>query len=131
MGSAAEHPRLERAGEMQAAGDAREDQREIGGAEAGFGEDRVGGGALADGGGEFAAVVDQLADQGEQAAAAAGLGRWGWDWGFGHGGHEHNKNTSGPRMSRIYSAGSGVAALYPRARPMDCPDQLPGTRVHR
>jgi hypothetical protein len=85
---------------MQAAGDAREDQREIGGAEAGFGEDRVGGGALADGGGEFAAVVDQLADQGEQAAAAAGLGRWGWDWGFGHGGHEHNKNTSGPRMSR-------------------------------
>ena len=68
---------------------------QIGGAEAGFGEDGVGGGALADGGGEFAAVVDQLADQAEQAAAAAGLG--GRGWGFGRGGHERNKNTSGRR----------------------------------
>jgi hypothetical protein len=92
---------------MQAAGDAREDQREIGGAEAGFGEDRVGGSALADGGGEFAAVFDQLADQGEQAAATAGLR----SWGFG-------RTRAGRGCQGIYSAGSGVAAPYPRARPV-------------
>ena len=86
MGSALEYSRLERIGEEQAMGDAREDQREIGGAEAGLGEDGLGGGALADGGDELAAEVDQLADQGEQTAAAAGLG--GWVWGFGRCGHE-------------------------------------------
>jgi hypothetical protein len=59
---------------MQAAGDAREDQRDVGGAEARSGEDGIGGDALADRRDEFLAVVDQLADEGEQAAGAAGLG---------------------------------------------------------
>ena len=58
---------------MQAAGDAREDQRDVGGAEADVYGGGVGGGARADRGGEFLAVVDQLADKGEQAAGAAGL----------------------------------------------------------
>ena len=73
-GGAAEHSRLKRLGEVQAAGDAREDHRKIGGAEAGSGEDGIGGDALADRGCECRAVVDQLADEGEQAAGAAGLG---------------------------------------------------------
>jgi hypothetical protein len=72
-GGAAEHSRLKRLGEVQAAGDAREDHRKIGGAEARSGEDGIGGDALADRGCECRAVVDQLADEGEQAAGAAGL----------------------------------------------------------
>jgi hypothetical protein len=56
LGSAAEYSRLERFGEEQAAGDAREDHCEIDGVETGFNEVGVGGGALADGGGEFAAA---------------------------------------------------------------------------
>jgi len=55
VGSALEYSRLERIGEEQAMGDAREDQREIGGAEADLREDGLGGGVLADGGGDFAA----------------------------------------------------------------------------
>jgi hypothetical protein len=78
-----EHSRLERFGEEQAACNASEDQREIGGAEADRCKQRLGDGALPDGGGDFAAVADQLADQVEQTAAAAGLG--GWGWGFGRG----------------------------------------------
>ena len=69
---------------MQAAGDAREDQRDVGGAEANFYGEGVGEGAPADRGGQFLAVVDQLADDGEQAPGAAGFrcfgGRWGGGW---------------------------------------------------
>ena len=86
-GGAAEHSRLKRLGEVQAADDAREDHRKIGSAEAGSGEDGIGGDALADRGCECRAVVDQLADEGEQAAGAAGLrlGPGGWLWGGGCG----------------------------------------------
>ena len=79
-GGAAEHARFKRLGEAQAAGDAREDHRKIGGAEAGSGEAGIGGDALADRGCECRAVVDQLADEGEQAAGATGLrvGLGGW-----------------------------------------------------
>jgi hypothetical protein len=72
----AEEPRFERIGAVQAAGDAREDQRHIGGAEAATDDDGVGEGAAADCGGEFAAVVDQLSDEAEQVGRAAGLGGW-------------------------------------------------------
>ena len=47
-GGAAEHSCFKCLGEVQAAGDAREDHRKIGGAEAGSGEDGIGGDALAD-----------------------------------------------------------------------------------
>src|SRR5271166_1862412 len=100
-GGGPEHPRFERVGELQAAGDAREDQREIGGAEAALGEGGVGGDAPADRGDEFAAVVDQLADQAEQTEATAGFG--GQGWGFGRGGHERNKNTRGGGCQGKYS----------------------------
>jgi hypothetical protein len=80
---------------VQAAGDARENHRKIGGAEAGSGEDGIGGDALADRRDECRAVVDQLADEGEQAAGAAGLGveLGGWLWGGGCSWHQRNKNT--------------------------------------
>ena len=60
-------------GATQAAGDAGEDGGEVGGAE-GFGEEGEawGGGALLDRGGELLAVVDQFADDAEDAAEAAG-----------------------------------------------------------
>jgi hypothetical protein len=72
---------------VQAAGDARQDHRKVGGAEAGCGEDGIGGDALADRRDECRAVVDQLADEGEQAAGAAGLrvGLGSWLWGGGCG----------------------------------------------
>ena len=82
----AEEPRLERVGAVQAAGDACEDQRDIGGAEAAADGGGVGEGAAADRGGEFAAVVDELADEAEQVGRAAGLG--GWIRGVGRGGHD-------------------------------------------
>ena len=73
-GGVAEKPGLERVGAMQAAGDAREDQRDLGGAEAG-----------GDGAGSVKArcrivvasslaVVDELADEVEQAAVRLGSG---------------------------------------------------------
>jgi hypothetical protein len=83
---------------VQAAGDACEDQCDIGGTEAGNDGARVGEGALADGGREFAAIVDQLADQAEQVCRAAGLG-----WrirGVGLGCHERNKNMWRRQVSR-------------------------------
>ncbi len=64
---------LERGGEMQAVGDAREDQRDIVGAEVANGEAEGGGAMLAQSAGEFAAVVDERADQDEQAEGAGGL----------------------------------------------------------
>ena len=74
QGGAPGHPVLEGLRAMQAAGDTRKDQRDVGGAEARSGEDGIGGDALADRRDEFLAVVDQLADEGEQVAGAAGLG---------------------------------------------------------
>jgi hypothetical protein len=68
----AEEPRFERIGAVQAAGDAREDQRDIGGAEAGYDGAGVGEGALPDRGGEFLAVVDELADEAEQIGWVGG-----------------------------------------------------------
>ena len=59
---------------MQAAGDAGEDQADIDGAEATPDRDGVGDDALADGGGELLAVVDEPADEAEQARRAAWLG---------------------------------------------------------
>jgi hypothetical protein len=80
---------------VQAAGDACEDQCDIGGTEAGNDGARVGEGALADGGREFAAIVDQLADQAEQVRRAAGRIR-----GVGLGWHERNKNMGRRQVSR-------------------------------
>ena len=60
--------------------------------------DRVGGGALADRGGEFLAVVDELADEAEQIGRAAWLG--GWIRGVGRGGHEQNQNIGRWNASR-------------------------------
>ena len=61
---------------MQATGDAGEDDGEVGGAEW-FGEEGEawGGGALLDRGRELLAVVDQFADEAEDAVEAAGCGR--------------------------------------------------------
>ena len=66
---------VEQAGAEQTLGDAREDQGEVTGAE---GTDQVGGvvrdGSLAERGGELLAVVDEFADEREQAAGAAWWG---------------------------------------------------------
>ena len=72
----ADEPLFQRTGQTQAAGDACKDHREIGGAERpGHGADVVGSGAPPQRVGEFEAIVDQLADQAEQAAGAAGRRR--------------------------------------------------------
>lgn len=69
---------FQRLGAMQALGDAGENQCQVGAAELA----RDGGRALLpQGGGEFAAVVDQLADEGEEAADAAFGGWVGWSGG--------------------------------------------------
>ncbi len=100
----AEEPRSERVGAVQAAGDACEDQRDIGGAEAGYDGAGVGEGALADRGGEFAAVVDQLADEAEQGSPSGWAG-WMDRGRCGLGWHERNKNMEvGGRWQGIYSA---------------------------
>ena len=96
-------------GATQAVGDAGEDDGEVGGAE-GSGEEREawGGGALLNRAGELLAVVDQFADEAEDAAEAAGygcggpgrIGVCGWGGGLGGGGHERNKNMGGEGPSR-------------------------------
>ncbi len=96
-------------GAAQAVGDAGEDDREIGGAER-LGEDGEarGGGALAGRGGELPAVVDQSADDAEDAAEGAGdgcgvplrIGGRGRGGGLGFGRHERNKNTKNRALSR-------------------------------
>src|SRR5271166_2984431 len=95
---------LEQAGAMQALGDAGEDQREMIGAE---GADEVGGvvgdGALAQRGGELLAVVDEPADEREQAAGAAW---WGLVRSGGRGRHERKENTEWVAVSRIISWGT-------------------------
>ena len=71
-----DQPFLQRAGQTQATGDACHDHREIGGAERpDHGADVIGSGAPPQCVGEFEAVVDELADQAEQAAGAAGRRR--------------------------------------------------------
>ena len=65
-GGVADDPGFECLGTEQAAGDAREDQGDIAGAE------RVG--VAAERGGELPAVVDELPDEAEEAAGAAGFG---------------------------------------------------------
>src|SRR5271165_632221 len=71
-------PRLEGRGAQQAAGDAGEDQGDVGGAELTAVDcGVVAEAALAQGGSEEGAVVDELADKAEQAADAAGFGGWG------------------------------------------------------
>jgi hypothetical protein len=112
MGSAPQHSLLERLGDEQAAKDPAEDQRQIGGAKADFGEEGIGGGALADGGGEFAAIIDQLVDQVQQTAARGGLGDR--SLGCGRCGHERNKNMSCGRVSRKIFSSSAMMAAAPR-----------------
>ena len=78
-------PRLEGGGAQQAAGDAGEDQGNVGGAEqTAMDSGVIAEAALAKGGGEEGAVGDELVDELEQAAGAAGLGGWG-GWRAGHG----------------------------------------------
>jgi hypothetical protein len=77
---------------VQATRDAREDQRDIARAERAHGGGEISGDAgLPQRGGEFLAVLDEPADEVEQAPGAAGLS--GGGWGGGRGGHEPNKNT--------------------------------------
>ena len=75
-----------------------EDQCDVGGAEAGSEGGGVREGAPADRGGEFAAVVDELVDEGEEGRRAARLG--GWIRGFGRGGHERDVNMKRGRVAR-------------------------------
>ncbi len=101
VGAPAE-PGFQGRGAAQAIGDAGEDDGEIGGAE-GSGEEGEawGGGALLDGAGELLAVVDQFADDAEDAAEGGGHGCVGpgrigvCGWGGRLGGHERNENTEG------------------------------------
>ena len=96
-------------GAAQATGDACDDERNIAGAEPPQTGGRVGGGVVTlEGGGEFLAVIDEPADEREEAADAAGLVRGG-GFGFGLrgrvgdgrcGGHEQNRNTGPQAASR-------------------------------
>jgi hypothetical protein len=61
----ADDPGFERLGTEEAAGDARQDQGDVAGAE--------GVRSAAERGGELFAVVNELADEAEEAAGAAGL----------------------------------------------------------
>jgi hypothetical protein len=87
---------FERSGEMQAVRDARDDQRDIVGAEVADGEAEGGGAVLAQRAGEFAAVVDERADEDEQTEGAGGL----WGWVGGRAGHERNRNMKRRVVSR-------------------------------
>jgi hypothetical protein len=94
-------PGFQRRGAAQAIGDAGEDDGEIGGAE-GSGErgKAWGGSALVDRAGDLPAVVDQFADEAEDAAEGGGhcragpgrIGMWGWGGRLGLGIHGRNKN---------------------------------------
>ena len=92
-------PCLERVGAEQAKGDAREDQPDVARAEgagggAGVGRDA----ALGQRGSEFLAVVDQPADELEEAPDAT-LRILGWRC-YGRVGHERYENTLRQRLSR-------------------------------
>ncbi len=81
VGGVVEDLVLERLGAQQAAGDAREDARDVTGAEGAHDGGEVHGFAvLGERGGEFLAIVDQLADEAKEAAGAGG------DVRLGHGG---------------------------------------------
>src|SRR6185437_7781910 len=104
-------PGLERAGAQQALGDAREDQADVARTEGAGDEAEVGaGGALLEGGGEFLAVVDELADEAEEAAEAGGpivaehggVGEEGLDGEVDPVGHERNRNTKLAGASRNF-----------------------------
>ncbi len=95
---------LEGRGETQAVGDAGEDEREVGGAEASGEAGEVwGGGALLDRDGDLFAEVDESAEDAEYAADCGGRG-WGGPRWIGVGGrgrgegwaerHEQKKNTN-------------------------------------
>ena len=132
-------PGFERVGEQQAAGDAREDQPDVAGAERlrDGGEVGGGGGVPLEGGGEFLAIIDELAHDVEDApkpagpvlAGRSGGGRRGCDWGGGRFRHERNKSTKPRRVSRkiftprsqpIDTAGAGAAAAGRASDSLDC-----------
>ena len=89
-------PFLECLGTKQAAGDPREDARDVDSGEAAYEREVSGFATLAEGGGEFLAVADELADEAEKAACAGEAGCWGGD-GAGHGQIE---TTDGWSVSR-------------------------------
>jgi hypothetical protein len=107
---------FQRGSELEAAGDAREDQRDIAAAEQARGE--IGAAVRAEGAGEFLAVVDEFADEVEEAAEVAGLGGVrasrvglvGWKGCGGRGGHEHNKNTRQRWVSRNFFTARWLSA---------------------
>jgi hypothetical protein len=72
-GGATDDPGFERLGTLQATGDACEDLADIAGSEAVGGEARVGRPALLECDGEFLGVIDEFADEAEEAAGAAGV----------------------------------------------------------
>ena len=117
----AEHSCFERVGTAQATGDACDDERNIAGAEPPQTGGRVGGGVVTlEGGGEFLTVIDEPADEREEAADAAGLVRGGGivvglrgRVGDGRcGGHEHNKNTGHGRCQGIFSVSGDTASRF-------------------
>ena len=107
-GGATDDPGFERLDTLQATGDACEDLADIAGSEAVGGEARVGRPALLECDGEFLGVIDEFADEAEEAAGAAGLVRGGrigigllrWGRDAGRVGHERNKNTIAGMVSR-------------------------------
>jgi hypothetical protein len=131
-------PRLEGRGAQQAAGDAGEDQRDVGGAELPAVDcGVVAEAALTKGGGEEGAVGDELADEAEQAAGAAGpvlacrsgLGGWVWHWyRGGHNARKHKrparvKENIPPRSCNLSGCGSQPPtgnSLNCRANPSRC-----------
>ena len=108
---------------MQASGDAGENLRDVDGAEVSRDIGKVGGGgALLQRAGELAAVVDQGAEDGEEAGGAdgdvggdgwpilVGIGGVGWCGGGGWRGHERNKNIGDGAVSRNIFRGGGLLA---------------------
>ena len=120
---AADQPGLERGGAKQAAGDAGEDFSDFAGAEVPRGVVEVGrGGALLQRGGQVPAVVDQRADEGEEAEGAGGcvraggrpvlvgIGAVGWAGGGGRVGHGRGRTRLEGMCQGIFSSkGSGNA----------------------
>jgi hypothetical protein len=115
----ADEPFFERVGAVQALGDARDDPREVAGAEAacaGVGVDGAAG--VLERGSEFLAVIDELADEREEApdaaavvcAARVGIGLGDWFGGGRRGGHERNENIGRPPRQGIFSVMSFVDA---------------------
>jgi hypothetical protein len=118
-------------GSAQAAGDAGENDGEVGGAEGCGGEGEAwGGGALLDCAGEMLAEVDEFADEAEDAVEAAG---YGWDgpgrigvcdWGGGLGGgrHERNKNIMlGHCQRKKFRSTSNTKGCWTAKLILSCP----------